>query len=61
MIFFNDHFNLCWICYNIASVLCFGFFAWEACGILTLQPGIKPTTPTLEGKVSTTGLLGKSP
>ena len=37
------------------------FFAWEACGILTPQPGFKPTTPTLEGKVPTTGLPGKSP
>ena len=37
------------------------FFAWEACGILTPQPGFKPATPTLEGKVPTTGLPGKSP
>ena len=32
-----------------------------SCGILALQPGIKPTLPELEGKVSTTGTIGKSP
>ena len=29
--------NLYWICYNIASVLCFGFLAMRACGILPPQ------------------------
>ena len=28
-------------------------------GILAPQPGIEPTPPALEGKVLTTGLLGK--
>ena len=34
--FFNvDSFkSLYWVCYNIASVLCFAFFPVEACGIL---------------------------
>ena len=57
-----DHFlSLYWICYNIASVLYFGFFGHEACGILASQPGIKPAPPALEGEVLTTGLPGKSP
>ena len=46
------------MCYSIASVLCFGFFVSEACGILAPQPGIKPTPPALEGKVLTTGPQG---
>ena len=60
--------SLYWICYNIASVLCFGFFFFvffvffghEACGILAPRPGIKPVPPALEGEVLTTGLPGKS-
>ena len=35
-------------------------FGWEPCGILALQPGIKPAFPILEGKVLTTELQGKS-
>ena len=35
-------------------------FGHEACGILAPRPGIEPTTPELEGKVSTTGPPGKS-
>ena len=31
-----------------------------ACGTLFLQPGIEPTPPALEGRVLTTGPLGKS-
>ena len=58
-----DHLkNLCWICYNIASVLLFLFFffgSW-ACGILAPQPWIKPHPPALEGKVLTIGLPDKS-
>ena len=46
------------MCYNIASILCFGH---EACGILPPRLGIKPTLPSLEGKVLTTGLPRKSP
>ena len=45
----------------IASVLCFGFFGREACGILAPWPGIEPAPPALEGRVLTTGLPGKSP
>ena len=37
-----------------------GFCGHEACEILAPQPGIKPTTPVLEGKASTTGTPGKS-
>ena len=50
-------------CYNIASILCFGFLAMrshEVCGILAPQPGIKPTPLTTEGEVLTTGPPGKS-
>ena len=52
----------CWglLCYNIASVLCFGFFGQEACGILAPQPEIEPAPPALEGEVLTTGPPGKS-
>ena len=39
----------------------FWFFGFEAYGILTPWPGIEPAPPTLEGKVLTTGLPGKSP
>ena len=44
---------------NTASVLRFGFLIPEACGILALLPGIKLTSPVLEGKVSTTELPRK--
>ena len=39
----------------------FSFLGHKAYGILTPQPGIKPTPPALEGKVFTTGPLVKSP
>ena len=48
------------ICYNIASVLCFGSFCCEACEILSSGTGIKPTPPVLKGKVLTTGPPGTS-
>ena len=48
------------ICYNIASVL-FIYLGLKACSVLAPQPGIEPTSPTLEGKVLTTEPLGKSP
>ena len=32
------------ICYNIASVLCFGVLAARHVGILAPQPGIEPAT-----------------
>ena len=35
-------------------------FGHKACGILVPQPGMEPTPPTLESKVLTTGLPGKS-
>ena len=38
----------------------FWFFGPKAHRILAPQPGIEPTPPALEGKVLTTGLLGKS-
>ena len=39
-----DHFkNLCWICYSIASVLCFGFLAWRH--VWSPWPGIEACTP----------------
>ena len=50
-----------WICYNIASVLCFGFFGQEACRILAPWPEIKPVFPIWKGKISCTGPLGESP
>ena len=48
------------ICYSIASVLCFGVFGWEACGILAPWPGFEPTPLTLVGEVLATGPSGKS-
>ena len=38
----------------------FWFFGHEACGTLAAWLGIEPTPPALEGKVSATGLPGKS-
>ena len=35
-------------------------FGHKTYGILVPQPGMEPTPPTLEGKVLTTGLPGKS-
>ena len=47
--YFKSHY---WICFNIASVLCFGggVFSHKACGIFAPQPGIESTRPALEGK-----------
>ena len=57
-----DHFkSLYRICYSIASVLCFGFFGSEACGISAPQPGFELTLPALKGQVLTTGPPRKSP
>ena len=47
-------------CLDLTSVFMFSFFGHEACGILAPQPGIATAPPALEGKVLTTGLLGKS-
>ena len=52
--------SLYWISYNIASVL-FIYLGLKACGVLAPQPGIEPTSPTLEGEVLTTEPPGKSP
>ena len=51
-----DHFFLSfyWICYSIASVLCFDFIC-DRCGFLAPQLEIKPTPPALESEVLTTG------
>ena len=53
--------KVCWICYSIVtnSVLHFGFWpqgTWD----LSSPNGIEPTTPALEGEVSTTGQPGQS-
>ena len=53
-----------WICYNIASVLCFVlflFFGLEACVILALWPGVELAPLAVEGEVLTFGPPGKSP
>ena len=50
--------SLYWICYNFTSM---GFFGHKACRISAPWPGFESTTPALEGKVLTTGPLGKSP
>ena len=36
------------------------FFGYEACEVLTPQPGTAPAPPALESKVLTTGPPGKS-
>ena len=59
LFFFLFWCGLYWICYNIASVLCFGvvfFLGRGACGVLSPQPGIKPAPLALEGEVLITGL-----
>ena len=53
--------SLHWICYSIASVLCFGFFGHETCGILTPWPDIEPHPSHWKAKILTTGRPGKSP
>ena len=40
--------------------LFFFFFGPGACRILAPQPGIKPTSPALQGEVLTIGPWGKS-
>ena len=51
---FIKFFSLYWICYNIASILCFVFLAIRHVLILTPQTGIKPQTPEFKGEVLTT-------
>ena len=49
------------MCYNIASVLFWGFlFAPEACGVSSPQPGIEPIPRALEAEVLTSGPPGKT-
>ena len=55
-IFSKSFLNLLQYCFCFM----FWFFGHEACGILAPLPGIKPTTPALEGEVLTSGLPGKS-
>ena len=38
-----------------------GLSCSQSCGILVHWPGLKPTSPALQGKLSTTGPPGKSP
>ena len=45
---------------DLVVVVC-GLNCPVAWGILLLEPGIEPMSPTLEGGVLTTGLPGKSP
>lgn len=43
-------------------LLLYAFHFWpQACGILALQPRIKPAPPALEGKVLASGPSEKSP
>ena len=55
-----EHFkSLCWICYNIAFVLCFCFLASRHVRLRSLTRDWTHI-PALEGKVLTTGPPGKS-
>ena len=61
-IFYVNHFeNLYWICYNIASDLCFGFLVLKHGGFGPKAPWLRmePPHPVLE-EVLTAGLPGKS-
>jgi len=60
--FFVDHFlkSLYWICYNITSASCFGFLTSGHVGSWFLDQGSNLQPPALEGKVPTTGPLGKA-
>ena len=45
-----EHFkSLYWICYNTASVLCFGFLNSKYMGSLLPEPGIEASSHALEG------------
>ena len=52
--------SLYWLCYNIASVLCFGFAGPKTWGILVPWQGMEPSLPTLEGEALIPGQLRKS-
>ena len=56
-----DHFkSLYWVCYNITSVLCFGFLGREAYRILAPWLGIELSPPAWEGEVLNPGPIRKS-
>lgn len=44
----NTNENILFFFFSIFSVLCFVFFGWKACEILTPQPGVECTPPALE-------------
>ena len=56
---YGTFFSLYWACYNIASVLPFGFFGHEAYRILDIWPRIESALAALEGEVLNFGLLGE--
>ena len=61
LFFFKFLLNLLQYCFCFMFwFFSFLFFGPEACGILALPPGIKPTPPALEGEVLTSGPPGKS-
>ena len=45
--------SLYWFCYNTASISMLWIFGCKACGSSVPRPGIKPTSPALEGEVLT--------
>ena len=53
-----DHLKV-FIEFVIIPRLLFIFFVPEACGILASRPGTEPIPTALEGKVLTTGPLGR--
>ena len=47
--------------HRVGSLVVLHGLSWPmVCRILVPQPGIKPVSPALEGRLSTTGPLGKS-
>ena len=66
LLFFQRFFSM-WtiskVCIAFVTILLllliFWFFGLKAYGIVTPQPGIKPTSLAVEGDVLTTGLPGK--
>ena len=54
----KDDFQVCWLWFFF--FLIFGLTPWHV-GTLVLWPGIKPTSPALEGRVLTLGPPGLSP
>ena len=56
-----DHsYSLYWICYNVVSVLCFGFLAARHVRAQLPDQGLNLPRLALEGEVPTTGPSGKS-